>query len=74
MAVRREGAPREPAMTHAPLTFRLLLTSILSLAAAQANAACYTVYHAAGSVVHQANAPPASAAEAGTVPRVAVSC
>lgn len=55
-------------MTHAPLTFRLLLTSILSLAAAQANAACYTVYDAAGSVVHQANAPPASAAEAGTVP------
>lgn len=74
MAVRREGAPREPTMTHAPLTFRLLLTSILSLAAAQANAACYTVYDAAGSLVHQADAPPASAAEAGTVPRVAVSC
>ena len=61
-------------MTHAPLTFRLLLTSILSLAAAQASAACYTVYDAAGRVVHQAYAPPASAAEAGTVPRVAVSC
>ena len=55
-------------MTHAPLTFRLRLTSILSLAAAQANAACYTVYDAAGRVVHQADAPPASAAEAGTVP------
>lgn len=55
-------------MTQATLTFRLLLTSILSLAAAQANAACYTVSDAAGRVVHQADAPPASAAEAGTVP------
>ena len=63
-------------MTHAPLTFRLRLTSILSLAAAQANAACYTVYHAAGRVVHQAYAPPASAAtnSAGTSWRTDPGC
>ena len=61
-------------MTQAPLTFRLLITSVLSLAAAQASAACYTVYDAAGRVVHQADAPRPAQPKPAPCPRVAVSC
>lgn len=55
-------------MPSASLTLRLLITSVLGLAAAQAGATCYTVYDAAGQVMYQSDEAPASAAQAGTVP------
>ena len=61
-------------MTHAPLTFRLRLTSILSLAAAQANAACYTVYDAAGRAVTRPMRRRPAQPKPAPCPRVAVSC
>ena len=61
-------------MTHATLTFRLRLTSILSLAAAQANAACYTVYDAAGRAVTRPTRRPPAQPKPAPCPRVAVSC
>ena len=50
------------------LALRCLTVSVLSLAAAQAGAACYTVYDAAGRVVQQADQPPTTVAQAGSVP------
>ena len=51
-------------MHHARLALHCLTASLLTLPAAQASAACYTVYDAQGGVVQQADAPPASAAQA----------
>ena len=55
-------------MHHARLALHCLTASLLTLPAAQASAACYTVYDAQGGVVQQADAPPASAAQAASVP------
>ena len=55
-------------MHHARLALNCLTASLLTLPAAQVSAACYTVYDAQGGVVQQADAPPASAAQAASVP------
>jgi len=55
-------------MHHARLALHCLTASLLTLPAAQVSAACYTVYDAQGGVVQQADAPPASAAQAASVP------
>lgn len=54
-------------MKYARLALRCLSTSVLALAAAQAGAACYTVYDASGHMLHSAGAPPTSAAQAGSL-------
>ena len=55
-------------MKPALLALQLLGTSLLALATASATAACYTVYDASGRVVHRADAPPATVAQAGRLP------
>ncbi|QTD46578.1 hypothetical protein [Ottowia testudinis] len=56
-------------MTRTILTLRLTMFAALAAVSGQAVAACYIVFDGAGQVVHQADGPPTSAAQAVTVPQ-----